>query len=337
MNTKFRTKLTGSECAAILVKCLPKRSAARIVENLQAKDLQRLTRALRTLPKVTDNELQSVVGNFVSACQQKTNASVDVTSVAKSNLNANQADSTVDRAVSGVGTEDSNPFGFLIDATSKLRKRLLVNEHPLNTAIVLSFLPTDCAAETLNSLEPEARISVLRRLCEVDHYDSQDVSNLSLVLRSRIDKLNSGKQFNAKGVEIATRMLTCTDEDSQTQILEHLESESPELAYKLEESVFKFADLKSLPSPGIKLLLSHVDTSCWAPALKNSSLNLKMKILNNLAEAPRELLSQEIAELGPVDSLLAAQAQQKILETCLDLQSSGEIQLPGSCTIQLTS
>lgn len=338
MNSKFRTNISGSESAAILIKCLPKRSAARIVENMQAEDLQKLTRALRTLPAVTDAELQSVVGNFVAVCQQKPDLiEANITAADK----PKHAPSQIDAVTNGPATipkiDDTNPFGFLINTTPNLRKRLLANEHPLNTAIALSFLPTDHAAETLNSLDPETRVSVLRRLCEVDDYDSQDVSNLSLVLQSRINKLTSGKQFNARGVEIATRMLTYSDDESQTQILEYLECESPELAYTLEESIFKFADLKNLPNDEIKLLLTHVDTSCWAPALKNSSLNLKKKILNNLAETPREFLSTEISDLGPIDSLIANQAQQNILKTCLELQSAGQIRLPGSCTIQLIS
>ena len=333
--------MSGSQSAAILIKCLPKRSAAKIVENMPAKELQKLTRALRTLPAVSDIELQDVVGNFVDACQQKPDSlETDINATASSNRSASQISNSPTRNTGkAINTEidATNPFGFLVHITPNLRKRLLANEHPLNTAIALSFLPTDCAAETLNSLEPESRVSVLRRLCEVDDYDSQDVANLSLVLQSRINKLTSSKQFNTKGVEIATRMLNCSDDESQTQILEYLECESPELAYTLEESIFKFADLKSLPNDEIKLLLSRVDTSYWAPALKNSSLNLKQKILNNLAESPRELLSTEISEFGPVESFVAKQAQQSILQTCLEMQAAGEMQLPGSCTIQLVN
>ena len=56
-----------------------------------------------------------------------------------------------------------------------------------------------------------------------------------------------------------------------------------------------------------------------------------------MASGPSDLLSEEISEIGAVDSQIASRAQQQILETCLDLQTAGQILLPGTCTIQLVS
>lgn len=322
------SNLTGAQQAAVLVKYLPKGIAAKLVNQLQPADLQSLTRCLRDLPPITNSQIQTIVGNFSNGYQQPEKL--------KTTSNHQAAFKTTNVGTAApLDPQNESPFDFLLTTSLSLRKRLFANEHPLNTALALSHLPTDFSAETLNSLEPESRVSVLRRLCEVENYDSQDIKNLSHILRSRIDKLANSQTFNEKGVEIASRMLSCADEESQSQILEHLESEAPELAYRLEESVFKFSELKSLSNADIKTLLANVDTSCWAPALKHSSLNLKKKILNNMASGPSDLLSEEISEIGPVDSQIASRAQQQILETCLDLQTSGQILLPGTCTIQL--
>ena len=105
----------------------------------------------------------------------------------------------------------------------------------------------------------------------------------------------------------------------------------------MEECGFDFSDLKSLSNTDIKTLLSGVDTSCWAPALKQSSLNLQKRILNNMADEAGDLLSKEISEISSVDSQIADRAQQQILETWLQLQAAGQISSLGTCTIQLVS
>ena len=302
------------------------------------------------MPEITNNEFEGVVSGFVAACQQKPDLTddKDTKRIRETNRIANRYSSpSTESSRTTPENANENLFGFLINTTPDRRKRLFDNTNPLNTAIALSFLPAELVGETLNALAPESRVEILQRMSEVDQYDSQDVANLSLVLRSRIEKLTTANQVSTTDTTSATRPTyraatdqstkppTRTNEDATIQNRGYLVCESPEIAYTMERSNFDFADLKCLPNDEVKLLLSHVDTACWAPALKNSNLNLQKKILKNLADKPREMLSQEISELGSIDSLISNQAQQKILETCLTLQAAGEIQLPGSCTIQL--
>ena len=321
------SQLTGPQQAAVLVKYLPKEIAAKVVNQLQPDDLQSLTHSFRDLPSITNNQIESIIGDFSRGYRQPEKL--------KTTAANHQAALRSTVASTDSKNKDESPFNFLLTTPPNLRKRLFANEHSLNTALALSHLPNDVSAETLSSLDPESRVSVLRRLCEVENYDSQDIKNLSHILRSRIDKLTHSQGFKAKKIEIASRTPSCVDEEAQSEILIHLESEAPDLACRLEENVFEFSELKKLSNTDIKLLLANVDTSCWAPALKHSSLNLKKKILNNMADEASELLSQEISEIGNVDSQIATRAQQQILETCRDLQTAGEILLPGTWTIQL--
>ncbi len=323
--------LSSTERAAILIKSLPIQQAAKIVDRLQPSELQTLFGKMKTLPRIDDQQFVSVIIEFITSCSRRTEIGQTVArktqrqfaqNVVGTRSGALASDATV------VNTDPKNPFEFLVKIPASVRYQLLANEHPRNIAIVFSCLPPDVASATLNSLEPELRVSVLRRLCEVDEFDPIEIANLSFVLNSRLRKIRNLDHHPKAGVELAARLLSYTDEKTQQQIVECLSVESPEMACRLENSIFCFSDIQRLSDNDIKTILASLDTACWAPALKYSSLQLRKKILDNLAARPRNVLNREISEIGSVDSQVAFHAQQQVVKVCLQLNDLGRIQLP---------
>ena len=226
------------------------------------------------------------------------------------------------------GSSDKSPFEFLAEVEDSIRFQILTGEHPAVIATVLSFLPTRAASETLNRFEPELRVTILRRMCQIESFDQQEVARLSAQLKSCLQNMLSGDRFRSGGVGIAKRLLSCADTETQESLIECLNQQDPELARELKQCIFQFSDLIRLSNTDVKMVLKWVDTALWAPALKNASPAIRKKVLLNMAVRPREILNREIQTIGNVELFAVNQAQSRIVATCIRLAEKQLIALP---------
>lgn len=296
--------------AAVLIKSLPQPQASRLLAKLDSNDLQTVFKKIRTLTNVSEPQRLSAIQKFLEA------STALASKPAKSN-----------RRKSGE-SPGSGPFDFLTEVSAEIRFRILVGEHPKVVASVLSFLPTKMAATTLNSLEPETRITVLRRLCQLDEFDSQEIANISYQLKSRLNRLLNSDRCRQGGFRVATKLLSCTDSATRESLIEYLDQQDPELARDLKQQVLRFECLSQFSDADIRTILKWVDTSVWAPALKNAATPVRTKILKNMSERPREILNREIQNINALAPHFSAEAQTHVIDTCIRLAERQQIRLP---------
>jgi flagellar motor switch protein FliG len=72
--------------------------------------------------------------------------------------------------------------------------------------------------------------------------------------------------------------------------------------------------------------LSKLDTSIWAPVLKNASSSLQVRVFDVLAEKPAELLAKEMEQMEFVDHTAQQAARKTVTQAMLDLSLSGRIE-----------
>lgn len=301
--------------AAILVKSLPKQQAARLVLQLDAAELQVVHNAMRNIGDQNEPDRVAALRRFYESAKRQTHT----------------------QQVSGkrkLATKNSGPFDFLIDISDSIRHQLLKVEHPKNIAIVISFLPTELASKTLNKFDPNERVAILRRLCNINKFDVSTVADLSQKLQDQMRHLLDAEKFERSGVDVASRLISAADKQTQTMLIDTLDETDSELAEIVLERVISFEELLVLSDSDIKTILKWVDTSSWAPALKTASHGLKRKILDNLNERPRDILRREIEEFQSEDPNLIDAARRNIMTTVLHLQERGAIQFPPQQTKQ---
>ena len=233
--------------------------------------------------------------------------------------------------------QTDQPFAFLTETIPPIRDHVLSDEHPKNIAIILSCMPPQTASECMKGLEPNLKVSVIKRLCELEEVREEEVIGLVYAMRMRLNKLLSSRAATKLGVQSAAEMLSCTDPTLRETLLTYVGQTDPDLAYKLQRSVFGIERLVGMPDEDIKLILKHVDTSNWAPAIKNASLDLIEVILNNLGENPRVLLAREIEESGLVSEEDEGVARKNIIQVVLELARDGKIELRKSGPRPVTS
>lgn len=313
--------------AALVLNRLPRKQSAMVLSRLAPDDIKSVIDALTNLDKASAEELHSALERFEVEAQSlmsNEQLAVDQSSTEPAPI---EELASLQRRTPDAAIDDDNPFSFLIDTHPSVRNHLLRDEHPKNVAMVLSLLPPDMASECVAAMEPTLRTSVFRRLCEVDVLDEEEVAGLSFALKLRLKKLLKSWYSKSVGMNVAADLLSCSDSATQEVLLEHMSQSDPDLAVRLNRSVFKIERLETLEDREIKIILKHVDTACWAPALKNAPLSLQKKILDNMAARPAELLTFEIDQIGHVVSLIQQKAEQTIISETLRLAREGKIDL----------
>lgn len=86
----------------------------------------------------------------------------------------------------------SVPFGFLQQINGNDLFAYLADEHPQTIALVLSYLPTNLAADVLGELPPDQQLEVVRRIAGIEQTQSQVVRDIEASFRSRMARQGLG-------------------------------------------------------------------------------------------------------------------------------------------------
>ncbi|MFT5300622.1 MAG: flagellar motor switch protein FliG [Mariniblastus sp.] len=313
--------------AAVILNSLPKQQAAKVLSRLELGDIKTALDAVKRLDNVSALQLSQALDRLTAETQRWRDESE------RPNSQEFEAQQTLEQALAIPRTpleqavSAESPFKFLIDVIPVIRGHLLQDEHPKNIAIVLSMLPPDVASETMKGLDPALRLSVLKRICEIDELHPEEVAQLSFALKLRLKQVLNSRQTKTLGVDLAAKLLSCSDDQTQESLITHMGQTDPELAAKLQRSVFKIERLETMSSNELRTILKSVDTSSWAPALKNASSKLKSRIFDCMAAHPAELLAHEIEQMGHVEGGVEDVARQNIIQVVLRLAREGKIEL----------
>ncbi|HEX2657794.1 MAG TPA: FliG C-terminal domain-containing protein, partial [Polyangia bacterium] len=167
----------------------------------------------------------------------------------------------------------------------------LAREQPQTVALVLGAMEGSRAGTVLKMLPESQRPQILRRLATLEAVSPEvlrEVGNaLSVELRASVS--TGMRRFDGKGA--AVELLRRTPAAQQSEVVQEIEKDDPELAAELRTKLFTFQDLVNLSDRDIQTFLREVDTSRLGVALKGASSLIRDKILKNMSSRAAQMLS----------------------------------------------
>lgn len=312
--------------AALVLKTLPTMQAAKVIARLEPNDIKSVLDAVEGLDESSASYLSDAVDRLRSETDSWKRVGGNHEGLDEANR---KIEDLLEREpVNSERASQEAPFEFLCDMVPVVRAHVLQDEHPRNIAIALSQMPPKVASETMKSFDDcQLRVSVLKRMCELDEVNREEMVQLEFALRQRLKNLLFARDLDGDGLETAIKMLSCSDAPSRESLLGHFNQVDPDLANKIQRSVFGVEKLEELSKEELQVVLRNVDTSSWAPALKNASSSVQQKVYSAMAPPVIELLQREIDELGIVDRALEDLSRQNIVEAILELARKGKVEL----------
>ena len=208
--------------AAIVLNSLPPPQAAQLLSRLDSGDLKLVLNAAIELDQVSAEQITNCLNQFESDTRrvELTGKGPEFEEIARAKLQIKKALTFAPPALT-LSRASQRPFDFLAEAVPTIRTLVLSDEHPKNIAIVLSMFGPGVASQTMSALDPNLRISVLKRMCELGEIQEADIAELVYSLRMRLNKLLNSRIGRSAGVDSAANLLSCSDAATREALLAH--------------------------------------------------------------------------------------------------------------------
>ena len=190
MNRKF----SGAEKAAILLMDLGEERAARVLENMNEREIQILGNYMSSLGNVETDAMDSVNQDFYN--HVKTGASSlgrTGTDFLKSTLQQAMNPAKANEILKNIISPDQDIGGGLETIRllePKVIANFINNEHPQTAAIILAHLAPDLAIQTLEEVSKNKRMEIIHRLATLERVSPQALKDLDDALKTELK--NSG-------------------------------------------------------------------------------------------------------------------------------------------------
>ncbi len=293
--------------AAIVLNSLPDEMVSDVLSRLDGESQTQLTESMGRLQEISGEEFHQISSRF-----------------RKLTLGENQPEipPTFDpllwpRDTSGA---DKEPFAFLKYMDSDARRQILEAEHPLNVAMVLTTLTPEFASTIARELDPSFRISVIRRLCDLDIVDDLKLMELRFELRMRAKRMLAIANCTGHGIRVAADLLSLTDQRTRDGVVAMLRDRDEELGAELEKRVFTMTDLLDFRDDQIVKLLKNVDTSAWAGALRSTKPSVGKRILESMAPRAADIVTAEMAAFDPLNERAMHCAVEQVVGVAMKLR-----------------
>lgn len=323
-------KLSGTEKAAVFLRSIGETDAAEILKHMNPKEVQKVGQAMATLQNVTKEEVQSVLGSFVSTVEQETGLGIGshdyVRNMLVGALGEDRAGSLLERILSGSNTNGLEQLKWM-DARGIFEVIRL--EHPQIIAIVCSFLDSDQAAEVLSMFPERDQSNIVLRIATLDGVQPAALTELNEILEKQFSG-NAGAQTTmVGGLKTAADILNFVDTSVEASIMEKIKETEPDLGQSIEDLMFVFENLNEIDDRSIQTLMREIQTDQLQLALKGADDKLKDKFLNNMSQRAAEMMRDDLEAMGPVRLSDVESAQKAILAIARNLAEKGELMLGG--------
>ena len=319
-------KLTGRQKAAVLLIALGPEHAAQVFKHLRDDEIERLTLEIANMPHVEPELTEEVLEEFSQLALAKEYINQGGLEYAREVLEKavgpQRAAALIERLSASMQVR---PFDFARKTDPAQLLNFIQNEHPQTISLIMAHLHPDQAGAILSALPPDRQVEVAKRLATLDRTSPEVLEEIESSLEKRLASFVRQEYTAVGGIEVAVEVLNRVDRQTERTILEALEEQDPELAEEIKKRMFVFEDIVTLDDRSIRKVISEVDMSVWALALKTASEDVAERIFSNMSKRAAEMLREEIEYLGPVRLRDVEEAQQRIVATIRRLEEVGEI------------
>ena len=323
-------ELTGTQRAAVLMLLLGEQQAAEIIRYLNPKEVQSLGVAMVSVADLSQEAVNAVLDEFVATIKKQTNLGLGtpdyVEKVLKRALGEDKAASVINRIMPGQGSKGLDILEWM-DARSIAD--MIRGEHPQVTAIILSLLENQVAADVLTYLPSESRSEIMQRVASLDTVQPSAMEELEAIMKKQFSNNSSTKSSSFGGVKAAARIMNMTKTELEASVMLGLNDLDPELTQKIQDNMFTFDNLTGVDNKGIQVLMRNVEPDQLMIALKGANDGVKDKFFGNMSERARSMFKDDMDAKGPTRIADVEEAQKKIMRIARKLSDAGDLVLGG--------
>lgn len=323
-------KMDPVEQAAILLMSLGEADAAEVLKHMGPKEVQRVGAAMSKLENVEQDQVQTVLSNFLDQVRDLTGLGVGadnyIRNMLVTALGSDKANGLIDRILMGGNTTGLDTLKWM---ESRSVADIIRNEHPQIQAIVIAYLDADQAAEIMAFFPDPVRLDIMMRVSSLDSIQPAALQELNDILEKQFSGSAASQTTAMGGYKVAAEIVNNLDSGIATELMEAITEMDEEVGNQIQDLMFVFDNLRDVDDRGIQVLLREVSTDLLIIALKGADTELQEKIFTNMSSRAADMLRDDLEASGPVKVSEVEASQKEILTIARRLADSGEIALGG--------
>ncbi len=321
--------MSGSQRAAVLMLLLGEQQAAEIVQFLNPKEVSAVGTAMVDVSDLSQDLVNKVLDDFILTIKKQTNLGLGtadyVKNVLKRALGEDKA-ATVLGKIMPASTSKGLEILQWMDARSIAE--IIESEHPQISAIILSVLEADTAAQVLSLLPENQTAKIIERVATLDSVQPAAMRELEGIMTRQFTK-TSAKSSSIGGIETAATIMNYVASDLSNEVMDTMNVTNEDLATKIQDKMFTFDNLATVDNKGIQRLLAAVNTEVLMAAIRGANEVTKNNFLDNMSERARLLFLDDMEDKGPIRIAEVEAAQRDIIRIAKKMSDDGEIVLVG--------
>ena len=326
-------QLTGPERAAVLLVTLGEELAAKVLANLDEREIQNLGNYMSALGDVDLETMDSINKDFYNMVESGIGGlgagGMDFLKTALMQALDPAKATEILNNITTPGEEMGGGLETVRLLDPKVISSFIVNEHPQTAAIILAHLDPPVASLTIRELPEENRMEIIHRLATLERVAPSAIRELDEALQAEFR--TSGAVFGNKmgGVQIAAEVVGSLDRDTEKSILTAMDEVDLDLANEIRNLRFTFEDILKIDDAGIQQIMKEINQEDLVIGLKTATEELKENLFSNMSERAGLMMKEDLESLGPKKISEVQKAQQKVIAVCKKLEEDGKIVIGG--------
>ena len=309
---------------AIVMIALGEETSGEVMKHLSDYEVEEITQAIASLKTVSTDVIDKVLEDFEQHMRAGEWLSQGGIDFARAALERAVGPRKAQEILERVTTRVTSGFYMLKNVAPDQIAPFISHEHPQTVALILSQLEPMQASGILSSLPERMQSDVAYRIATMDNITPSVIKQIEESLESSLRDMLSGDQ-DVGGPKVVADMLNLTGSSVEKNILDNMDSQDPEVAEAVRNLMFTFEDIAKLTDREIQGLLREVDQKDLTVSLKAASEELRDKVLGNLSERVRTMLTEEMEFLGPMRLKEVEEVQLRIVQQVRQLEEQGQI------------
>ncbi|MFY9129670.1 MAG: flagellar motor switch protein FliG [Limnohabitans sp.] len=324
------SNISGAQRAAVLMLLLGEQQASEIIKFLNPGEVQALGGAMVAVSDVSQEAVNEILDDFVSTIKKQSSLGLGTTDyvekVFKRALGDDKAASVLGRIMPGQSTKGLEILQWM---DARAIADMIKTEHPQVTAIILSVLDHQVAADVLNFLPDETRPEIIQRVASLETVQPSAMQELESIMKLQFSNNTSSKSSSFGGIKAAAQIMNSTKTALEASIMKGLEKIDADLMMRIQDNMFTFENLAAVDNKGIQVLMRAVDNNQLMIAMKGASEDVKARFFDNMSERARGMFKDEMDAKGLMRLSDVEEAQKQIMRSARKLSDSGELVLGG--------
>jgi flagellar motor switch protein FliG len=334
MNYDIKT-LKGPEKAAILVLCLGEELGSDLLKELAENEIFSVSQAMAGLGMVQADVVEDVLMEFAEGMTNGAGliGSMGSTEALLERFLDSDRVAEIMKDVRGP-VRGKNLWERFSSLNESQLASFLKGENPQAAAAILSMTKPETTSKILPLLSEGFRQDVIERLIKMDSVPRDVLEQLEDTLEKEFITPIARTTSNDP-IQNMADVFNKLDPEIFLDISKTLDESLPEEFQKIKNRMFTFDDLIRLDLQSVGKILRTVsanssDTSVLPTALKGAKKDVRDHLLAALPERSRNMLVEEMDNIGAIRKKDSQDAQSYIVDTTKMLSEDGTIQIPSN-------